>query len=680
MTSICHKEGVYFPSEQRARMKKILILTAGFGEGHNTAARNIRDGLESLGDEVQVEVLDLFESTYGSINQFARKAYLAAVNMTPKLWQSVYDFVDQSSLFENGSTILHKLQNNLRDLLHRTQPDVVLSTYPVYNHLIQEIYKNRHDRSFIQMTFITDSISINSIWYRTPCDYFLVANPETASVLENAGVSSEKIKVFGFPVPLYFADHPESQSRYHLQNGEDPKILYILNSGKKKTSATLERLLEHSEWKLTIVVGRDVKLFREITDQTKLYRDRVSVLGWTNKLPELMMSHHVIVSKAGGATVQESIAACTPMIVNQVIPGQEEGNWTLLEKSGSGAYARSPEEVEFWLKRCFEKKGKLWFDWNRALKKISTPESSIRIAEFILGHAEPEVVAHPRLKTSLDSTNGFYISKSTLSSSKQLLLCDFHTHTTYSDGKLTPHELVDFYGQRGFDCLAITDHYCDPEKVIGKICNLSGLVMLPSQVTEYFEVLERERKRAWKKYSMLLMTGIEFNKDGFRKKSSAHLLGIDLHSPIDPRLDIQSTIHEIHQQKGLAVASHPHEFSSHWGKNTMHLWENQEIYAPLLDAWEIANRDDLFNPIGLKRLPFLANSDFHKPKHISSWKTLVYAHKDSDSIKACIRENRDIALTLYRDHRFGSDQTLPEENASFVPSSRLLRVEQPIEN
>jgi len=69
----------------------------------------------------------------------------------------------------------------------------------------------------------------------------------------------------------------------------------------------------------------------------------------------------------------------------------------------------------------------------------------------------------------------------------------------------------------------------------------------------------------------------------------------------------------------------------------------------LLDAWEIANRNNIFNDIGLKRLPFIANSDFHKPKHIYSWKTLIYCEKDADAIKECIRRNEHVAITLYRD-------------------------------
>ena len=67
-----------------------------------------------------------------------------------------------------------------------------------------------------------------------------------------------------------------------------------------------------------------------------------------------------------------------------------------------------------------------------------------------------------------------------------------------------------------------------------------------------------------------------------------------------------------------------------------------------MDAWEIANRNNIFNAVGLKRLPFIANSDFHKPKHIYSWKTLLHCEKDPEAIKECIRQNEHVAITLYR--------------------------------
>lgn len=35
---------------------------------------------------------------------------------------------------------------------------------------------------------------------------------------------------------------------------------------------------------------------------------------------------------------------------------------------------------------------------------------------------------------------------------------DLHTHTTYSDGTLTPEELVNYAAKKGIKAIAITDH------------------------------------------------------------------------------------------------------------------------------------------------------------------------------------------------------------------------------
>ena len=47
------------------------------------------------------------------------------------------------------------------------------------------------------------------------------------------------------------------------------------------------------------------------------------------------------------------------------------------------------------------------------------------------------------------------------------LLCDFHVHTQWSDGRLTLREVIDLYGATGkFDVIAITDHI-----LMKKICS-----------------------------------------------------------------------------------------------------------------------------------------------------------------------------------------------------------------
>lgn len=652
-------------------MKKILIFTAGFGEGHNSAARNIRDGLEFVGgSDVQVDIIDLFDECYGRFNDMVRSAYLQAINNAPKVWQGIYNFLDHSRAMEANLVALSRMRRALDDLLRETEPDVVCSTYPVYNFLLDEIYADGRPRTFSQITMVTDSISINSLWYRASSDVYLVPNEDTAKILRNAGVPEEKVVSLGFPVPLPFA-LPESRKSV-LDPGPDepPRVLYMINSGKKRAPKIVEGLLENKELRLTITAGRDTKLQQLLAEQTRKDSHRVEIIGWTSKVPELLMTHHLLVSKAGGATVQEAIAAECPMIVNQIVPGQEEGNWELLRRNDCGVLADKADDVAEWVSRAFADDAELWRTWKRNLKGISVPDSSLKIARFLLDRGAPVNVplsrngrmggadSFPR-SAGGNGTGMHRSAAANASAEKKLLLCDLHTHTTYSDGKLPLRDLVDFYGQREFDVLGITDHIVDDAKVFGKVCRLSGLVLPNNQVGEYFEMIEKEKKRALERYGMILFAGLEFNKDGVTAKTSTHLLGVDLKAPIDPSLGLEELIAAIHAQGGLAIAAHPHVNKSVWGKNTLYLWENQDKFAPLIDAWEIGNRDDLYNPVGLKRLPFIANSDFHKPKHIHSWKTMLFCEKDPEAIKSCIRINRDVALTLYRDHLFGQAKDLP---------------------
>jgi processive 1,2-diacylglycerol beta-glucosyltransferase len=626
-------------------MKKILIFTAGFGEGHNTAARNIRDALDHIApDEAKVEVLDLFDICYGKLNDLVRKAYITAINRTPRVWGKIYNVIDGTQFVESNMVMLAKMKRAMSDVLADLEPDAVVSTYPIYNYVIDAIYADGRPKIFSQITVITDSITVNSIWYRCVSDYFLVANEDTANVLRNAGVPEQQIRVFGFPVTYRFAEMPDN--RYGGGQKGLRRILYLINSGKKEAPALVRRLCKRTDIQLTINVGRDRTLRKEIESEIKAPTHPVEILGWSNRMPELLMGHHLVITKAGGATVQEAIAARTPVIISQVVPGQEEGNARLIVENECGCLAPGPEAILEALDSAFNQGENRLQTWVTNISKLSKPDASLQIAHFLLELASPENAPPKKLPH-------FLRTESEGKDGRSILLCDLHTHTIYSDGKLTVRELVDFYGQRSFDALCVTDHICDHTSFIGQMTNFSGMVLTLDEVDEYFETIENEKKRALQKYGMILMTGLEFNKDGLTKRSSAHLLAVDLKEPIDPGLSVTQTIAEIHSQGALAIASHPHEVKTRWGKNTLYFWENIDRYAPLLDAWEVANRDDLFNPIGLKRLPFVANSDFHKPKHIFSWKTVLFCEKDRETIKQCIRVNRDVSITLYRDHRIG---------------------------
>jgi len=135
--------------------KRILILSASFGDGHNAAARSIRDALELSGEKTTTEFLDLFELASPRLNAVMKKAYQNIVRFAPSLWSQIFAVFDNPKLFVPQIRAMHKNRNALAELLRKTNPDVVVSTYPVYSHLVAELFRNR-ERSFRLITVITD--------------------------------------------------------------------------------------------------------------------------------------------------------------------------------------------------------------------------------------------------------------------------------------------------------------------------------------------------------------------------------------------------------------------------------------------------------------------------------------------------------------------------------------------
>jgi predicted metal-dependent phosphoesterase TrpH len=235
------------------------------------------------------------------------------------------------------------------------------------------------------------------------------------------------------------------------------------------------------------------------------------------------------------------------------------------------------------------------------------------------------------------------------------LLCDFHVHTQWSDGKLSVAEVVDLYGQTGkFDVLAITDHILMKKDVLARAGRIATLGRRAFGVREedfdaYLEDIDTQARRAWKQYGLLVVPGAEVTQNQLRSKKNSHIIALDIKSYISADQRADDILREIRRQGALSIACHPHHRTTRRIEiSTCYLWDHREELSDLVDVWEAANRDDLFSVTSLKHYPYVANSDFHKPKHLYSWKTLVRSEKQWPAIKRALKENVDIALTLFR--------------------------------
>jgi predicted metal-dependent phosphoesterase TrpH len=235
------------------------------------------------------------------------------------------------------------------------------------------------------------------------------------------------------------------------------------------------------------------------------------------------------------------------------------------------------------------------------------------------------------------------------------LLCDFHVHTTWSDGRLTLREVVDLYGQTGkFDVLAITDHILSKKDLLGRMGRLATLgrrrfSVTPETFDEYLADIGREADRGRREYGMLVIPGAEITQNHVRAKHNSHIVALGIQDFISADLKAKEILEAIREQDGISVACHPHHrTTTRMEIATCYLWDHRKDLAHLVDVWEAANRDDLFSVTSLKHYPYVASSDFHKEKHLYSWKTLIRSAKTWAAIKSALKANVDIAITLFR--------------------------------
>lgn len=368
-------------------MPRILILSASYGEGHNSAARALLAAFREQ-PGVDAEIVDVFARYAPRFDRLSRRVYLDLINAAPSVWSATYRWLDRSP---RAPLIFRALRGQLRllaDILAERRPDALCCTYPVYTWLLQTL-RQRGLAVPPLFTVVTDALTINSLWYRAPSDAWFVTDASSAEFLRAAGVPAGRVHVSGFPVALNFADRaPHLQPPDPARGSKQRRILYLINSGRANALETASALLLRSSLHITFTAGRDVKLKLQLEQLARSAPAQAEVLGWTDRIPELLMTHHVIISKAGGATTQESINALCPMIVNQIVPGQEEGNWELLRRHDAGAFAAEPRAIGHTIEAAFANDAAQWRRWRGNLHQLARPNAARDIAAHVFGQLE----------------------------------------------------------------------------------------------------------------------------------------------------------------------------------------------------------------------------------------------------------------------------------------------------
>lgn len=374
--------GICFPMEH-GRLPRMLIITAGYGEGHNSAARGVE---EAMRGRAETRLVDLCAEAMPATFRMTRAGYLWIISRMPGLWKLMYDVSDRRNMAEKPVKGLGPVEGLLERLMLEWKPDAVVCTYMVYPYMLDSVAA-RTGRAVPYITVVTDSFVINKSWLCADSPLFAVTDSWTRDVMAGKGIDPERIRVTGFPVnPCLEAvrKHPIC-----WKPGEPFRVLYFAQRSFRHAREELEAMLEADPAVyVTCILGRKFRrIYPHIRDLRAKYGKRLTVRGWTRRVPSYLAVNHVVVGKAGGATVHEVLAAARPMLVNFLLPGQEEGNARLLETLGGGGHVQDAAALAEALKNMMADGGAPWRLLHENLLKADMTGGSGKIADLALNLA-----------------------------------------------------------------------------------------------------------------------------------------------------------------------------------------------------------------------------------------------------------------------------------------------------
>lgn len=319
-------------------MKKVLILTAPYGQGHMQASNALAENFQNIGyevityDMVSEERPLLTTIIKKSYQQFyrpgLRKLYGASFKTTDRLMKYRITGIKRPLLISGDKRALMKLE--------AFNPDVVIMTYP-----LQVFYTilMKWKQEVPVYTVITD-FHTHSFWMHKRVNGYFFSHRE----IEEATIAKfPKIKgkthAFGIPIRQQFSD-------ITVEPGLKKTIIY--NAGafgvNKNATETFQFLLDNLPYKIQVICGKNERMYKSLLPLQTRFNGRIEIYGFVDNIAELYSQADIVITKAGGITVSEVAAMQIIPLFIEGIPGQEEANIEFFVRHGAGFRIQSPKQ------------------------------------------------------------------------------------------------------------------------------------------------------------------------------------------------------------------------------------------------------------------------------------------------------------------------------------------------
>jgi UDP-N-acetylglucosamine:LPS N-acetylglucosamine transferase len=312
------------------------------GGGHLSAARALVAELQATG-RCSAEAVDVYvDCGRFPVTRFPQ-IYAWLARSHPRLWSLVYHGSSSSKKLEPNWVVGPFLRRGVRRRLEQERPDVVVGVLPAVNEVLADACQRVGARLEV---VLTDWHSVHPFWQARGVSHYTAPTDSARADCIRYGAPAEAVDVVGIPVRREFAAWRDPDRAGRLRGiGLDPDRFTILamvgaegSPGALRNLATLARSAADAQ--LVVVCGRGRALRGRV--EALPARMPLRALGFVDAIGDLMRVCDVLVTKAGGLTLAEAFCCGMPVVIHDVLPGQEAGNLEYVLQHGAVAYAPTP--------------------------------------------------------------------------------------------------------------------------------------------------------------------------------------------------------------------------------------------------------------------------------------------------------------------------------------------------
>jgi len=328
--------------------KRILILTLSVGSGHVSAAEVIRRALLDGGDNVDVQVVDALELARRWFSWVYVAPYWWMLRHAPWMWRHLFEWRQRKR--HRSTAPAWVFRRGCEKVLRR------LKSFAPHEVIVTEIgaaeiaaLAKREGWFNAPILAVQTDYQTEPPWVQREIDMYCVGSEEARVQLISWGVSPHRNLVCGIPIDPSFA-LPFEIPELARALGLDLKRPIVLVLGGGMGPVPLDAIVESLQLcgpplQVIAVAGHDQRLQARLEKLRGKVALELRAFGWTNNIPELMAVADLLITKPGGVTSAEALAAGLPMLLTHPIPGPEERHLRYLEQEGAALSASRLEDV-----------------------------------------------------------------------------------------------------------------------------------------------------------------------------------------------------------------------------------------------------------------------------------------------------------------------------------------------